>query len=746
MTFIFPLLLSGLLLVGIPVLLHLIMQQKPKQLPFPAFRFLLQKHRTNQQRLRLRHWLLLALRMLLIGMACLALARPRIFNERLNLSSERPVAAVLVFDTSASMQYQSGGETRLEAAKKRALELLADLPGDSRVAVLETAEPGGEWLANLTLARERIAALKIRPANNPVTSRLGEAYRLLADLEQTSESADEHLPRFLYVFSDRTPNCWDSSRSKDLRDFRDRLAADVHGIFIDVGVEQPVDVALAAVQLRRAVLAIGEPAMLEVTVRSTGSECDTEVRCRLDGEKTPERKPVQLKPNQSQVLTFERPNLAPGFHQAEITLATEDSFPFDNALFATFQIRGGRRILTIVDEVADADFWKLALESTGFQCDVRRPIEIAGLSATELSAYQAIALLNVARPEHDLWERLAHYVAKGGGLAVIPGGEELIRKSYNEDATAQNLLPGQLRELVNVPEPGVGWKTATYQHPVMAPFREWSQNENVDFQLLPPAATHYWDVRKTAGAGTVVVSYGDSEQRPALLERILAGKKPGRVLLFTTPLDRRHLDLARPWNDYLKTSFYLVLVNKVMGYLAGDADEPVLNHVAGQPVSAPVTTSPSVTTFTLQGPQLGAAEAVVTHPEGQPDVLLPQAVSPGNYNLLDSAGKRVAAFSINLPPEESLLTRLPEEPIEDLLGTGAVLSVGHGTRLKEALEGRWKQPVELLPWLMILVLLGLAVENLLANKFYRAEAPRPEAPGVGAVPERQRRELSVPVG
>src|SRR5262245_58247966 len=163
MTFIHPLLLGGLILAGIPVLLHLIMRQKPKHLMFPAFRFLLQRHRTNQRKLRLRHLLLLALRLLLIAGICLALARPKVFSDRLNLSSERPVAAVLVFDTSYSMEYVSGGKSRLEEATRRALELLEELPPESRVAILNTAEPGGEWLASLSLARERIGELQLRP-------------------------------------------------------------------------------------------------------------------------------------------------------------------------------------------------------------------------------------------------------------------------------------------------------------------------------------------------------------------------------------------------------------------------------------------------------------------------------------------------------------------------------------------------------------------------------------------------------
>src|SRR4030088_2359514 len=108
MSFVHPLLLGGLLLVGIPVLLHLIMRQKPKHLLFPAFRFLLQRHRTNQRKLQLRHLLLLALRMLLIAAICLALARPKLFSERLSFSRDRPVAAVLIFDTSYSMEYNAG--------------------------------------------------------------------------------------------------------------------------------------------------------------------------------------------------------------------------------------------------------------------------------------------------------------------------------------------------------------------------------------------------------------------------------------------------------------------------------------------------------------------------------------------------------------------------------------------------------------------------------------------------------------
>src|SRR5438105_12250540 len=129
MTFIHPLLLGGLVLVGIPIVLHLIMRQQPKHLIFPAFRFLQLRHRTNQRKLRLRHWLLLALRMLLVALMCLALARPRLFSDFAGLSADQSAIVVLVIDTSPSMEYTIGGKTRLDEGKARAQELLDELGG-----------------------------------------------------------------------------------------------------------------------------------------------------------------------------------------------------------------------------------------------------------------------------------------------------------------------------------------------------------------------------------------------------------------------------------------------------------------------------------------------------------------------------------------------------------------------------------------------------------------------------------------
>ena len=66
----------GGLLIGIPILLHMLMQPKPKAFQFPALRFVKEMHQTNQRSLNLRHWLLLLLRCLLLLVLAAAFAKP----------------------------------------------------------------------------------------------------------------------------------------------------------------------------------------------------------------------------------------------------------------------------------------------------------------------------------------------------------------------------------------------------------------------------------------------------------------------------------------------------------------------------------------------------------------------------------------------------------------------------------------------------------------------------------------------
>src|SRR6185503_17997354 len=100
MGFVTPALLAGAALIAVPVVLHLIMRRESQLLKFPALRFVQQRRMVNQHRLRLRQFLLLALRCAIIALLAFALARPTLRGAGSAGKDGAAVATALVFDDS----------------------------------------------------------------------------------------------------------------------------------------------------------------------------------------------------------------------------------------------------------------------------------------------------------------------------------------------------------------------------------------------------------------------------------------------------------------------------------------------------------------------------------------------------------------------------------------------------------------------------------------------------------------------
>src|SRR5262249_2732920 len=120
----------------------------------------------------------------------------------------------------------------------------------------------------------------------------------------------------------------------------------------------------------------------------------------------------------------------------------------------------------------------------------------------------------------------------------------------------------------------------------------------------------------------------------------------------------------------------------------------------------------------LHRPGVASREARGAPKEGQPLLKLPQAATPGHRLLVHDRGRRLAGFGLNVPEEGGRLGRVDAD-IERTLGAGRVVRVGRVGRLRDLMQDRLRPPEELLPWLMLLVLAGIVVESLLANRFYR---------------------------
>jgi hypothetical protein len=758
-----PILLTGAAVVGLPILLHLIMRQEPKRLPFPAFRFLKQKRQINQRKIRLRHLLLLLLRMALIALICLSLWQPTILSEGISLRGGRPVAAVIVIDTSPSMGYVLAERSGLTEARQRrlklldessegpwtsldevrgfAMEILEELPSGSKVAILDTAdrsEPVFE--IGLAEARQRVKDIKKPRANsNPVTRALESAYSLLARADTELEPGQEPFPRVLAVFSDRTAASWDANRTGELQSLRDRVPLpSIFHVYVDVGVEKPVNTAITTIEMKPQIVPANQPVVVSVTVEATGSSVDNLLVFTVDGEEV-QRAPVNPGPDRPVSRQLRKEGLKSGLHHAKISLLTSDALPFDNERFITFRVREPRNVLALVDlpreslltgalgvsgtAQAKAQVWKESLDSVGwYSCDVKPADDVERI---EWSKYEQITLLGVSNPSEALWGKLLEFAQRGGHLVIVPGGPDMNAAAYQTDAAAA-ILPRKFTAWYRVPDkdPPAVWSTMA-QRPLLTVFRQYRE-QNDFFERTPPYTRGFWKVEE-GGRERMIVAYNDAPdpdtRSPAIMESSVNGR--GKVYQFTVPLALG----SQQYHNYATTWFGFVLINEAVRTLTGDSEDQIFNSNTGLQVLVkwPTTEAKPDATYILSGPDVSAADASVRRDASQAYFRFgaEKSTAAGSFTLASEDGKWSDGFSLNVPVEESNLDRLPPEPILELFGPETIFTADKKLPLKDILGGKFTQPIELFPFLMILLLLVLAAENWMGNKFYRRKRSEP---------------------
>ncbi len=185
LTFLNAIFLAGLAAAVLPILIHLFSKKKAQDVPFSSIEYLREISIKKVRRMRLRQFLLLALRVLIIACFAFAMMRPALQGTGSTVSRGSSTVAILL-DNSYSMgafdpavtgalpdaralEGLSGGEeaTLFGQAKKRALEVI-DLMKDGDFGVLARTGrpvdlPFQTPVANLGLLRQEIERTTLAP-------------------------------------------------------------------------------------------------------------------------------------------------------------------------------------------------------------------------------------------------------------------------------------------------------------------------------------------------------------------------------------------------------------------------------------------------------------------------------------------------------------------------------------------------------------------------------------------------------
>lgn len=141
MSFLQPALLFALPLIALPILIHLINQNRHKTINWAATMFLLQAKRMARGMARLRYLLLLLARMLAVAGLIFALSRPMAGGWLGLTSSNTPDMTIVVLDRSVSMEEQNPNtsQSKRSTALSKLIDLVKKTESNTKLVLFDSA-------------------------------------------------------------------------------------------------------------------------------------------------------------------------------------------------------------------------------------------------------------------------------------------------------------------------------------------------------------------------------------------------------------------------------------------------------------------------------------------------------------------------------------------------------------------------------------------------------------------------------
>ncbi|MBO4751743.1 MAG: BatA domain-containing protein [Bacteroidales bacterium] len=608
-----PLMLIALVAVLIPIIIHLVKLRRYKKVYFSNTEMLSELQSEQRNSSRLREWLVLAARVLAITLLVLAFAQPKVRKQSEQALIGGTCVSVYI-DNSYSMGDEGSEGILLEQAKKKAREIAAAYPAETRFQIV-TNDNGGQRRRSMT--REEFLATVDEVQLSAQSMAIGDAMQKQAAFA-TGVSSGVHA----YVISDFQRSAW------DLADSRQQTADSESGCrysLVPLGATGQGNLYIDTVWLDEPLASEGSEVRLTAVVRNTG-------------EKRVESLPVKL------YVNGEQKGLASvdvdGKSQTEARLSftvrgvgvmngyvelTDYPITFDDRLYFSVNVRDRQRVLalhggtanTYIRRLFDGDSITEYAESTLASADLSQSDEI-----------ELITLTSVKSITSGVAQTLGNYVEDGGTLLIAPPADCDI-ESYNTLLTA-----------VGAPQiEGYDTNTSscTRLNTEAALFHQVFRRVEENVEL--PTVKGYFTLRNTAGASCEEIL--TMANGAVYLAAVPCGE--GVVYLFTAPLETTN-------GDFMQQALFVPTIYNMALY---SRPTPMLYYTLAEGATVEVGSAATEgqTSLAKEGEE-GTTVAEIRH-TGKHSYLMADGMQleAGNYRL--SNGKAEQGLSFNYSRSES---------------------------------------------------------------------------------------------
>ena len=643
MFFLNPVLLIGLSAAAIPLAVHFLARRRHDEVEWGAMRFL-RLGPKSRRKLFLERWVLMAVRMAVLGLLAMALAAPAVrTTARAGEADRRPRDTAILVDCSGSMANGNAAAT----ARRWAAEFLGRArPGD-RVAVFavkgdavsvvgltpdfEQARASLELLpeprgtANWPAAVE-VATAMLRDRGEPELLILTDGQRFgWADADSLARW--ELLARTLAAEGQSLPRTW------------------VANVVPDRATPPPAT--LKPIASNRTTAATGAAVNFECGLRYSGTA--PRVKLEVDGRAAGDV-PILAAPDAAFTITR---RFAPGSHVVTVRLdppsppGVRQDFALDVLPLIPVLIVGGNDFLR--DALAPARDSSPAFAVRTVTAEQFTPATLTQDVKGPSTRPRVLVLANVATLTAEQSGIVERFLTEGGGV-LVTAGDRTDAAAWNR--VARRWLPARLAAVVSSdgdPTAGPKPRTASIEHPALRAFRD-----DLPGGLHTAYFPQHWRLEPDPTPPRAEVMLSLSDRDPLFVGKAVGR---GRVVVSAVPLDRSWRTNLVGLPDYVR------LAHELAYSLAGTADTPA-NLAPGEPI-----------VFRPRDDEPAAAVTVV--PPGGVSRVVPLKAwpltfdathDPGVYRVTSGAGT-VRYFAVRADPREADLTRADATDVAKLAAT-----------------------------------------------------------------------------
>lgn len=719
--------LFGLAGIALPVLAHLLSKKKYDVVRWGAMQFL-ELGRNTQRRVRLEEMWLMFLRMGMIALLAIALARPWISSTWLagyNSTESRDV--VLIVDGSSSMAWEGRTTTPHASALQWAHRFLEQLRGGDTVAVLDARDvvrsvvtPG---TTDFRAIRQALNGLPPAGGGSDLAEATSQGLRIL--------NTAGNLTRDVIILTDLQARAWnldDPQRWEFLEEQRRQPAIVPRLWAVDVSGQATAtreNFSLDQLKLSREFTAPEMPVRIQTKLRHFGglAPASRKVYLEVDGQRVA-RATIQsaaIPPGGEFSVEFDHVFTGAGGHIVSAVL-DPDALPIDNRAEAAIEVTPALPVV-VVDGAPHPDatrsesfFVKIALGTSATRTALIKTqvINLDQLQADTLRGAQLLVLANVPQLTPQQLAAIQTFVDGGAGLWIALG--DRVHQDYYNDklfAKGQGLLPATLEKINQPSAPPAGQPATPVQVDNASLDVPWLQAFRKEHQggLTETRFDQWWQVTPApspatdppgAGGSSTTVCARLTNGAPLLIERDFGH---GRVLLMAAPLDS-------DWSTLPAKPDYVPFLHEALFHLA-TGSRTSRNVMVGEPLLLPISKDFDASQHVFKGPGKLILPVAIGGDDVRRLAKLDDTSIPGIYSLVPAKGGQPIPGTpgdpcvVNFDRRESDLTQLTREQRELLQKDGRLKIV---TGLDELRTQMFASQAKAEFWqVLLLLMLGMLV-------------------------------------